>query len=342
MPLFKIVDISNFVLSSFVFLQQLKKLNEKYGRLSDKYLGEKHKREVGEIELGTRNNTLKVLESKNVELINKNVELNQEVGRLKTAGSQLDQVFNVAKRFKEENAGLKEIIEKESAENASLKEALEKALQEKEGALAENANLKEDLEKALQEKGGALAENANLKEDLEKTLQEKEGNALVRLPSVQMTAAGEAVLQQLSILFPVVYKIMKEGLFPDGERREMGPSDFIEFSRSPQFQGAMRGVCGEALKMDAPLEGAGERTLKYVKEQKRQLLEEKRRLQKDLENALSTGRLAKMEIEMYQDLSKACSCSKFGEARRRVQKRFASGLEKIEESAMKRGRNNIA
>ena len=115
MPLFKIVDISNFVLSSFVFLQQLKKLNEKYGRLSDKYLGEKHKREVGEIELGTRNNTLKVLESKNVELINKNVELNQEVGRLKTAGSQLDQVFNVAKRFKEENAGLKEIIEKEIA-----------------------------------------------------------------------------------------------------------------------------------------------------------------------------------------------------------------------------------
>ena len=307
MPLFKIVDISNFVLSSFVFLQQLKKLNEKYGRLSDKYLGEKNKREVGEIELGTRNNTLKVLESKNVELINKNVELNQEVGRLKTAGSQLDQVFNVAKRFKEENAGLKEIIEKESAENASLKEALEKALQEK--------------EKALQEKGG---------------------NALVRLPSVQMTAAGEAVLQQLSILFPVVYKIMKEGLFPDGERREMGPSDFIEFSRSPQFQGAMRGVCGEALKMDAPLEGAGERTLKYVKEQKRQLLEEKRRLQKDLENALSTGRLAKMEIEMYQELSKACSCSEFGEARRRVQKRFASGLEKIEESAMKRGRNDIA
>ena len=173
-------------------------------------------------------------------------------------------------------------------------------------------------------------------------MQEKGGNALVRLPSVQMTAAGEAVLQQLSNLFPVVYKIMKEGLFPDGERREMGPSDLIEFSRSPQFQGAMRGVCGEGLKMDAPLEGAGERTLKYVKEQKRQLLEEKRRLQKDLENALSTGRLAKMEIEMYQELSKACSCSKFGEARRRVQKRFASGLEKIEESAMKRGRNDIA
>jgi hypothetical protein len=45
---------------------------------------------------------------------------------------------------------------------------------------------------------------------------------------------------------------------------------------------------------------------------------------------------------MYQDLSKACSCSKFGEARRRVQKRFASDLEKIEESAMKRGRNDIA
>ena len=337
MSLFKIVDISNFVLISF--LQQLKRLNEKYGRLNDKYLGEKHKREVGEIELGTRNDTLKALENKNVELTNKNEEL--------TSG-QIE-LYNVAKRLQEENAGLKGIIEKESAENANLKEALEKALQEKEGALQEK-------EGALQEKEGALAENASLKEDLEKALQEKEGalqekegalqernaGALVRLPSVQMTAAGEAMLQQLSILFPVVYKIMKEGLFPDGERREMGPSDFTDFSRSPQFEGAMRGVCGEALKMDVPLEGAGERTLKYVKEQKRQLLEERRRLKKDLENALSTGRLAKMEIEMYQELSKACSCSKFGEARRRVQKRFASDLEKIEESAMKRGRNDIA
>ena len=37
-----------------------------------------------------------MLEDKNVELINKNVELNQEVGRLKTAGSQLTQVYAAA------------------------------------------------------------------------------------------------------------------------------------------------------------------------------------------------------------------------------------------------------